>query len=197
MIYKELLENLHSNYVSLSSPLKGYENKDKALFYRIQPKKDTKISDLGDLILNEVNFKPTKTYSYLKALKENGAVEVDLKVLRKVFLESNHYTASIEEFEGLPNYSVLLNVVVGSTLEELLQRLKKIFEDNVFEPERSSFVRRMKISISAETNVYSSTKLKLSHLGFITINANSAHKKLKISFNNILIADFSDINNLI
>jgi DNA-binding transcriptional ArsR family regulator len=197
MIYEYLLENLHSDYVSLDSPLKKYGNKDKALFYRIRPKRDIKIGNLGGLILNEVDFEPTKTYRHLKALKKNGAVEVDLRVLRKMFFESNHYIASIEEFDEIPNHSLLTNIVAGATLKELLQRLKKIFEDNIFEPERENFIRNMKISISAETNVYSPTQLKLSHLGFIMINAHSSNKKLKISFNNILIANFSDINNLI
>jgi len=197
MIYEYLLENLDSSYVSLSSPLKGYESKDSALFYRIKPKKDTKISDFGGLILNEIDFEPTKTYSHLKALKKNGAVEVDLRFLRKVFLESNHYSALIEEFDEFPNYSMLSNIVVGSTLKELLQRLKKILEDNVFEPNRENFVRNMKISISAETNIHSNVQLKLSHLGIIMLNAYSANKKLKISLNGVLIANFSDINNLI
>jgi hypothetical protein len=197
MIYEYLLENLYSDYVSLNSPLKGYESKDRALFYRIQPKKNTKLDNLGGLILNEIDFEPTKTYSHLKALKKNGAVEVDLKVLGRMFFESNHYSAVVDEFDEMPNYSLLTTIVVSATLKELLQRLKKIFEDNIFEPKRENFVRNMKISISAETNVYSPTQLKLSHLGFIMINAYSPNKKLKISFNNILIADFSDINNLI
>ncbi len=197
MIYEFLLENLHSDYVSLNSPLKGYENKNKALFYRIQPKKNTKLDNLGGLILNEIDFDPIKTYSHLKALKKNGAVEVDLKVLRKMFFESKHYSAVVNEFDEVPNYSLLTNIVVGATLKELLQRLKKIFEDNIFEPERENFVRNMKISISAETNVYSPTALKLSHLGFIMLSAHSTNKKLRISLNNILIANFSDIDNLI
>jgi|GEM_PF-3885888 len=197
MIYEYLLESLQSNYVSLDSPLKGYESKDRALFYKIQPKKKAKVNDLGGLILNEIIFEPTKTYSHLKALKENGAVEVDLKILRKMFFEANHYSALIEEFEEMPNYSLLSNIVVGANLKELLQRLKKIFEDNVFAPERENFVKSMKISISAETNVDSPTPLKLSHLGFVVLSAHSKSKGLKISFNNILIANFSDIDNLI
>jgi hypothetical protein len=197
MIYRELLEELQSNYVSLSSPLEGYEEKDSALFYKIKPKNNLKINDFGGLILNEINFKPTKTYSHLKALKKSGAVEVDLKVLRKMFLESNHYTVSIEEFEELSNYSTLLSVIVCSTLSEALQKLKNLFENNVFEEQRINFVKRMKISINAETNAYVPIQLKLSHLGFIMINANSTNKKLKISLNNILIADFSDISTLI
>lgn len=197
MIYEYLLESLQSNYVSLDSPLKGYESKDKALFYKIQPKKKAKVNDLGGLILNEIIFEPTKTYSHLKALKENGAVEVDLKILRKMFFEANHYSALIEEFDEMPNYSLLSNIVVGANLKELLERLKKIFEDNVFAPERENFVKSMKISISAETNVDSPTPLKLSHLGFVVLSANSKSKGLKISFNNILIANFSDIDNLI
>lgn len=197
MIYEYLRENLQSNYVSLDSPLKGYESKDKALFYKIQPKKKVKVSDFGGLILNEIRFEPTKTYSHLKALKENGAVEVDLKVLRKMFFESNYYSASIEEFNETPNYSLLTTIIVEKTLEELMKRIIKVFEDNVFEPKRENFVKHMKISIRAETSVHCPTQLNLSHLGFIMINANSTNKRLNISFNNILIANFSDINNLI
>ncbi len=197
MIHEYLLEKLHSEYVSLDSPLKGYENKKTALFYRIQPKNNTRLDNLEGLILNKIDFEPTKTYSHLKALKKSGAVEVDLKVLRKMFFESKHYSAVVNEFDEVPNYSLLTNIVVGATLKELLQRLKKIFEDNIFEPKRESFVRNMKISISAETNVHSPTPLKLSHLGFIVLSANSTNRNLRISLNNILIANFSDIDNLI
>jgi hypothetical protein len=197
MIYGELLENLQSNYVSLSSPLKGYESKDSALFYKIKPKKSFQINDLGGLILNEINFEPKKTYSHLKALEKSGAVEVDLKVLRKMFFESNYYSASIEEFDEIPNYSLLTTVIVEKTLKDLMKKIIKVFEDNVFEPDREKFVKHMKISIRAETSVHCPTQLKLSHLGFITINTNSTNKRLNISFNNILIANFSDINNLI
>ncbi len=197
MIYEYLLDNLHSEYVSLSSPLKGYESKNKALFYRIQPKKNIKLDNLGGLILNEIDFEPTKTYSHLKALKKSGAVEVDLKVLRKMFFESNYYSATIDEFDEISNYSFSSTIVAEKNLKKLLKELREIFEDNIFEPRRESFVKIMKISISAETNVYSPTPLKLSHLGFIVLNAHSTNKKLKISFNNILIANFSDIDNLI
>ncbi len=197
MIYEYLLENLHSDYVSFNSPLKGYESKNRALFYRIQPKKDTKLDNFGGLILNEVDFEPTKTYSHLKALKKNGAVEIDLKVLRKMFFESNYYSAIIDEFDEMSNYSLSSTIIVETTLKELLQKLRKIFEDNVFEPKRENFVKNMKISISAETNVYSPTPLKLSHLGFIMLNAHSTNRKLKIYFNNVLIANFFDIDNLI
>jgi len=197
MIYDELLENLQSNYVSLSSPLKGYESKDSALFYKIKPKKSFQINDLGGLILNEINFEPTKTYSHLKALKKGGAVEVDLKVLKKMFFESNQYSALVEEFNEMPNYSRLSDVVVGETLEELLQKLKKIFEDNIFESQRENFIRNMKISISAEANICPHTQLKLSHLGFIVISTYTVNKRIRISFNNILVVNFSDINNLI
>jgi hypothetical protein len=183
--------------VSLSSPLKGYESKDSALFYKIQPNNGTKLNNLEGLILNEIKFNPTKTYSHLKALKKNGAVEVDLKVLRKMFFESYHYSALIKEFDEINNYSLLSNIIVESTLKELLQRLKKIFEDNVFEPERENFVRNMTISISAETNIDSNVQLKLSHLGLIMLSTHSANKKLKISLNSVLIANFSDINSLI
>jgi len=197
MIYEYLLENLNSNYVSLSSPLKGYESKNKALFYRINPKRGVKIDTLDGLILNEVNFEPTKTYSHLTALKKNGAVEVDLKVLRKMFFESNYYSASIEEFDEMPNYSLLTNVIVEKNLKELMKKISKVFEDNVFEPNREDFVKQMKVSIRAETNVYSPTQLRLSHLGFIVITAYSKNKALNISLNNVLIANFSDINKLI
>jgi DNA-binding transcriptional ArsR family regulator len=183
--------------VSISSPLKEYESKDRALFYRIQPKKNIKIDNLGGLILNEIDFDPTKTYSHLKALKKNGAVEVDLKVLRKMFFEANYYSVSIEEFDEMSNYSFSTSIFVEETLEDLVKKVRNFFEDNVFEPKRENFVKTMKVSIRAETSVYSPTQLKLSHLGFIIINAHSTNKKLNISLNNILIANFSDINTLI
>jgi hypothetical protein len=197
MIYEYLLEKLESNYVSLDSPLKGYENKDKALFYRIRPKGNVRLDSLNGLILGEINFDPTKTYSHLKALKKNGAVEVDLKVLKQMFLESDHFTAVIDDFEEMYKYSLLTTVIVEKTLEKLLQGIQEILEDNIFQPNRESFVKRMKISISAETNIYSSNQLKLSHLGFIMLNTLPTSKRLKISFNNILIANFSDIGNLL
>jgi hypothetical protein len=197
MIYEYLRENLESNYVSLDSPLNGYENKDKALFYRIRPKGNTKLDSLGGLILGEINFEPTKTYSHLKALKKNGAVEVDLKVLRKMFLESDHFTAVIDEFEEVSRHGLLSTFIVEKTLEELLQGIREIFEENVFQPDRVNFIKHMKVSISAETNIVSPTKLKLSHLGFIVINTTSTDKRLKISLNNILIANFVDIGVLI
>ena len=197
MIYDELLENLQSSYVSLSSPLQGYESKDIALFYKIKPKKGFQTNDLGGLILNEINFEPKKTYSHLKALEKSGAVEIDLKVLRKMFFESNQYSVLIEEFDEIPNYSRLTNVIAGETLKELLQKLKRIFEDNVFESERENFIKNVKISISAEANICSRTQLKLSHLGFIVISTYPVNKRIRISFNNILVVNFSDINNLI
>jgi hypothetical protein len=197
MIYEYLREKLESNYVSLYSPLKGYENKDKALFYKIRSKGNTKLDSLGGLILGEINFEPTKTYSHLKALKKNGAVEVDLKVLRKMFFESNHFIAVIDEFEEMSKYSLLSTFVVENTLEKLLQGIQEVFEENIFRPYREGFVKNMKVSISAETNVFSPTQLKLSHLGFITINTISTDKRLKISFDNILIANFVDIGALI
>jgi DNA-binding transcriptional ArsR family regulator len=183
--------------VSISSPLKGYESKDRALFYRIQPKKNIKIDNLGGLILNEIDFDPTKTYSHLKALKKNGAVEIDLKVLRKMFFESNYYFASIEEFDEMSNYSFSTSIFVEETLEDLIKKVRNFFEDNVFEPKRENFVKTMKISITARTNIYYPNQLKLSHLGFIMLSNSKKNKKLSISFNNVLIANFSDINSLI
>lgn len=197
MIYRELLESLQSNYVSLSSPLKDYESKDSALFYKIKPKKKLQTDALDGLILNEINFNPTKTYSHLKALKRSGAVEIDLKVLKKMFFESKQYSALVEEFDNLPNFSRLSDVITSENLEKLLQKLKRIFEDNVFESERENFVKNMKISISAEADICYNDKLILSHLGFIVISTCSVNKRIRISFNNILIASFSDINSLI